>query len=293
MTDIIDPFPGPTSHIFKSQRLRLNYLDWGNRSAPLLVLVHGGRDHSRSWDWTARALRHDWHVVAPDLRGHGDSAWSPEGNYSFSAYLYDLAQLLHQLGDGPATIVAHSLGATIALRYAGIYPQRVRRLVAIEGNTLLAPSLLERNSRPAAERWRDAIEDRRQMSARKPRRYPTIQAAIERMRAENPDLSDEQITHLTIHAVSRDEDDGFSWKFDPYVRQGWPVDIAAADLEALWRRIECPVLLPWGLKSWVGDPEQNGFAGMFRDARSVAFDAGHWLHHDRFDQFMAELRDFL
>jgi len=293
MNEIIDPFPGPTSHIFTSQRLRLSYIDWGNRSAPLLVLVHGGRDHSRSWDWAARELRRDWHVVAPDLRGHGDSAWSPDGDYSFSAYLYDFAQLLHRLSASPATIVAHSLGATIALRYAGIYPERVRRLVAVEGNTLLAPALLERGAGPVHERWRTAIEARRQMSGRIPRRYPTIEAAIERMREENPNLNDEQIAHLTIHAVSRNEDDSLSWKFDPYVRSGWPVDIAAADLEALWQRIVCQVLLPWGRNSWVGDPEQNGFAANFRDARSVAFEAGHWLHHDCFDQFMAELCDFL
>ena len=65
---------GPTSHFLVSQRLRLHYVDWGNPTKPTLVLVHGNRDHARNWDWVARELRHDWHVVAPDLRGHGDSA---------------------------------------------------------------------------------------------------------------------------------------------------------------------------------------------------------------------------
>ena len=68
---------GPTSHRFVSQRLDLHYLNWGNPGAPLLVLVHGGRDHARNWDWVAQALRYDWHIICPDLRGHGDSAWSP------------------------------------------------------------------------------------------------------------------------------------------------------------------------------------------------------------------------
>ena len=70
---------GPTSHSYVSQRLRLHYLDWGNPDAPMLILVHGGQDHARSWDRVARKLRNDWHVIAPDLRGHGDSAWSPDG----------------------------------------------------------------------------------------------------------------------------------------------------------------------------------------------------------------------
>jgi len=73
--------PGPTSHTYFSQRLRLHYVDWGNAGKPPLLMIHGGRDHCRNWDWTAAALRHDWHVIAPDLRGHGDSQWSPDGSY--------------------------------------------------------------------------------------------------------------------------------------------------------------------------------------------------------------------
>ena len=67
---------GPTSHTYFSQRLRLHYTDWGNPDAPPMILIHGGRDHCRNWDWVAQELRDDWHIIAPDLRGHGDSAFS-------------------------------------------------------------------------------------------------------------------------------------------------------------------------------------------------------------------------
>jgi pimeloyl-ACP methyl ester carboxylesterase len=104
---------GPTSQTFISQRLRLHYADWGNPDAPLLILQHGGRDHCRSWDWVAQELRHDWHVIAPDLRGHGDSAWSTDGNYAIDSLLYDFAQLVHTLGSEQVTIAGwqcrHSL----------------------------------------------------------------------------------------------------------------------------------------------------------------------------------------
>src|SRR2546422_2086279 len=125
--------PGPTSHTFFSQRLRLHYVDWGNPTKPPLVLLHGGRDHCRNWDWAAAAWRDDWHVLAPDLRGHGDSQWSTDGSYTLAGYIYDLAQLVHQQRLAPVTIIAHSLGGQVALRYAGIYPDTVARLVAIEG----------------------------------------------------------------------------------------------------------------------------------------------------------------
>ena len=91
-----DSMPGPTSHTYFSQRLRLHYVDWGNADKPPLLLIHGGRDHCRNWDWTAEALRGRWHIIAPDLRGHGDSQWSPDGTYTMPGYIYDLAQLIHQ-----------------------------------------------------------------------------------------------------------------------------------------------------------------------------------------------------
>src|SRR6266516_850100 len=139
---------GPTSRVYFSQRLRLHYVDWGNPGAPPLILLHGGRDHCRNWDWVASRLRHEWHVIAPDLRGHGDSQWSTDGYYNMPGYIYDLAQLIHQQQLAPATIVAHSLGGNIALRYAGVFPQNVSKLVAIEG---LGPSpkvLAERGVNP-------------------------------------------------------------------------------------------------------------------------------------------------
>lgn len=286
--------PGPTSHSFVSQRLRLHYVDWGNRDAPPLVLVHGGRDHCRNWDWVAQALRADWHVIAPDLRGHGDSAWSPDGTYPTTAFVYDLAQLIHQLGRGPVTIVAHSLGGNVALRYTGLYPDTVRKLVAIEG---LGPSphvQAERAATPFADRWRAWIDAKRNAAGRLPRRYATIEEALARMRTENGYLTEAQARHLTIHGVNRNEDGSYSWKFDNHLNV-WPfADIAQAEIEALWTTIACPTLLLYGAKSWASNPEKDGRIRHFTNARVVEFeDAGHWLHHDQFDRFMSELRGFL
>lgn len=287
-------FLGPTSHLYTSQRLRLHYVDWGNEEAPLLLLVHGGRDHCRSWDWIARELRQDWHVVAPDLRGHGDSDWSSDGNYGFSAYLYDLAQLVHQLADArPVTIVSHSLGSLIALRYAGLYPDTVRKLVAIEGTGAAPPERVKRAQLPVAVQWRIWIEERRTLGGRLQRTYGTFQDAVERMREANPELSDEQIAHLSRHAVIRTEAGTWRWKFDPYTRHSPPVDISASDRESLWRGITCPVLLAWGKASWTGNPDEDGSTALFANAQAVAFDGGHWLHHDCFDAFVDEVKAFL
>ena len=277
-----------------SQRLRLNYVDWGNADAPPLLLIHGGRDHCRSWDWVAEQLRGDWHVIAPDLRGHGDSAWSPDGNYEMAPFVYDLAQLIHQLALAPATIVAHSMGGNIALRYTGLYPESVRKLVAIEG---LGPSPAVQAKRDAdgiGVRFRKWIDDKRAAAGRLPKRYPSLEAALDRMKSENSYLSDEQARHLTIHGISRNEDGTWSWKFDNYLNVWGAFDMPQKDLHAIWSAITCPVLMMYGANSWASNPENDGRIAHFKSARVIEFEnAGHWLHHDQFDRFMSEIRTFI
>src|SRR5215470_10105848 len=285
---------GPTSRIYFSQRLRLHYVDWGNHGAPPLVLLHGGRDHCRNWDWVAAALRRDWHILAPDLRGHGDSQWSSDGNYTVAAFLYDLAQLIHQQELAPVTVIGHSLGGNIALRYTGIYPDNVRRLVAIEGVGASPEKTAERARVSLAERMHEWIEETRRLSGRLPRRYPSIEHALRRMQEANQHLSPEQARHLTQHGVNQNEDGTYSWKFDNYVRVWPPYDMTVEDVELLWSRIACPTLLVYGKESWASNPLEDGRARHFAHAEIVSFEkAGHWVHHDRLDAFLERVRTFL
>jgi pimeloyl-ACP methyl ester carboxylesterase len=272
----------------------MHYVDWGNPDAPPLLLVHGGRDHCRNWDWVAQKLRRDWHIICPDLRGHGDSQWSPDGNYQMSAYIYDLAQLIHQQALAPVTIVSHSLGGNISLRYTGLFPETVRKLVAIEG---LGPSpkvIAERATKTLADRMREWVDEQRKLSGRLPRRYPSIEEAFKRMQEENKHLSAEQARHLTEQGVNQNEDGTYSWKFDNYVRLNPPYDMTYPDIETLWTRITCPTLLIYGKESWASNPEKDGRLKYFKTAKVVEFEnAGHWVHHDRLDAFVDTVRAFI
>ena len=285
---------GPTSQSYISQRLRLHYADWGNPDAPPLILLHGGRDHCRNWDWVAEDLRADYHIIAPDLRGHGDSAWSESGDYSMGAFVYDLAQLIHQQHLAPVRIVAHSLGGNIALRYAGVFPETVSKLVAIEG---LGPSptmLEERAARSARQRMADWIAGTRKLAGRIPRRYATIEEALGRMQSENRHLTPEQARYLTVHGAMQNEDGTWSWKFDNYVRAFSPVDFTPEDLQEIWGAISCPILFVNGAESWASNPEKDGRMAYFQDARVAVFEAaGHWVHHDRLEAFLETVRGFL
>jgi pimeloyl-ACP methyl ester carboxylesterase len=269
---------GPTSQSFISQRLRLHYAEWGDPEAPVLILQHGGRDHCRNWDWVAQEFAADWRIVAPDLRGHGDSAWSPDGSYTMDGFVYDFAQLVHTLGAEQVTIVAHSLGGNIATRFTALYPEKVRRLVNIEGlgpNPEMQKAI---DARPIGDKLRQWIEDKRKAAGRIPRRYPTLERA----------------RHLTIHGTSRNEDGTWSWKFDNYLNIWSVTDIAMSDRIALWNAIECPVLLLYGLKSFATSPRLDGRLAHFRDARVIEYEeAGHWLHHDQFERFVADVLGFI
>jgi pimeloyl-ACP methyl ester carboxylesterase len=288
------PVTDLTSRSYVSQRLRLHYVDWGNSEAPPLILLHGGRDHCRNWDRVAEALRADFHILAPDLRGHGDSQWSSDGNYSMDAFIYDLAQLIHQQKLAPVNIVAHSLGGNIALRYAGIYPENVSRLVAIEG-LFPSPAVEAELARKSIdERMKEWIEERRALSGRTPRRYASVEEALSRMQEANRHLTPDQARHLTLHGVRQNEDGSYSWKFDNYLRSFPPLGMRPDEVRHLWSRISCPTLLVYGLESWASNPAEDGRAAHFRNARLALFEgAGHWVHHDQPERFIAEVRQFL
>ncbi len=284
---------GPASRFFVSQRLRLHYVDWGNEDRPVLLLVHGGRDHARSWDAVARELRHDWHVVAPDLRGHGDSAWAVGSSYPISDSVLDIAQLLEALNAYPVTIIAHSLGGAISLSYASAFTERIAKMVVIEG--LGPPPEIEVRMRgvPASKRMRDWVAQMQSLAARQPRRYPSIDAAAKRMLEENSYLSEEQARHLTIHGVARNEDGSYVWKFDNYTRGFSPARFSDEEQSEMRSRVTCPTLLVNGTESWASDPLRDGRAAAFPNARVVSIEgAGHWAHHDRFDEFMRVVREF-
>ena len=232
------PKGGPTSHIYFSQRLRLHYVDWGNEDAPTLLMVHGGRDHCRNWDWVADELRHDYHIIAPDLRGHGDSQWMLGGSYTIIDYVYDISQLLHQTRATPSTIMGHSLGGSISLLYSGIYPENVTKLISIEGMGP-PPGMFDMYGKTGPHARLEAwVGNLRQLSGRMPKRYPSLEDAFQRMQTENPHLSEDQARHLTIHGSNQNEDGSYSWKFDNYVRAFAPIGLSPEETWKNYARID-------------------------------------------------------
>jgi len=281
---------------FLNSRMPLSYTEWPNHGAPVVILLHGSRDHSRSWDAIAEMLQPHYHVIAPDLRGHGDSGWSQDGRYDFAAYLSDLAALAQQLGLGAArrvVLIGHSLGAHIALRFSAVYPDKVRRVVAIEA--VGAPPDIEARSlgQPIDKRIGDWLEERHAASLTAPRQFASIDEAADRMRERHPFLSATQAHHLTRHGLKRVGEANWQWKHDPYLAVLPFPDIAPDEACALWRHISCPALLLYGARSWPSGVPAD-LRSAIPDVREVRLsDSGHWPQHDAFDACRAAIEEFL
>jgi pimeloyl-ACP methyl ester carboxylesterase len=280
----------PESRHYYSQRLKLHYVVWGEGDAkPPLLLIHGNRDHARNWDDVARRLVDRYTVYALDLRGHGNSEWAIGGQYSLPEFVLDTAALVDALGHEKLTLIGHSLGGAVALQFAGVYPDRVQRIVAVEG---LGPKALERKA--AHRRMREWILYMQEMDRRRPRRYATLEDAVHRMQEANPHLTPELARHLTLQGARRNDDETYSWKFDNYVRIRSPYEFNMEDAMVIWSQISAPTQLIKGSESWAVDPDKTGRADVIRGHETVIIEkAGHWVHHDQLDVFMGHVERFL
>ena len=279
----------PEARFYESQGLRLHYADWGNETARPLILIHGGLDHCRNWDAIARELQPHFHIMAPDLRGHGDSEWAKGSSYSLSDNVYDLGRLMRHAELEGAAIVGHSMGGMVALAYAGACPDRVSRLAVLDGAFLSGA-----RPAPIAEQMSRWIEQLDRISAYEPSAFKTIEEAAQRLSARNRRLTSALALHLARHGVRQDADGLHRWKFDHYQRARAPYRLSPDDYAALWSRIACPTLLMWGDESFLLDPEAAGLLAHFKRAELEKITgAGHWLHHDRLDEVQTSLRRFL
>ncbi len=280
----------PQSRYYVSQRLKMHYLVWGDEANPPLILIHGTRDHARSWDRTAQALADRYAVYVPDLRGHGDSEWAVGSDYSIIDYALDIHALGEAIGRPPYTIIAHSLGGGVAGQYAGAFPEKVKRLITIEG--LGRWGWGRETQRPAHIRMREWVESMRKLEQRELHAYPSIEAATARMVAANRHLSPELARHLTETGV-RPTEGGYRWKFDNYTHAGSPYEFNMEDARDLWNQIRCPILIIWGEESWGARGQQIDLSAFHNYRCEKVANAGHWVHHDQFETFIQLVNGFL
>ncbi len=285
--------PEPETLMLEIAGRRMNVSCWGDPAAPPLMLIHGIRDHSRSWDWTANALAGSYRIYAPDLRGHGNSDWVAPHGYTLAEYGLDLADIVAALGLERFAVVGHSFGGHQALRLAACWPEKVTAVSGIECVELPIVRDERDAPRPYTIRMRSWMETMRESRDRRPRSYATIADAVARMQQEQPQIEPATIQHLAHHGVLANPDGTWRWKFDQATRLRPPDDADGRDLDQMLSAIACPVQLFYGTASWVPFPPAKRLA-LLRDRRIVTIpDVSHWLHHQARETYIAELSAFL
>ena len=277
-------------HTFRG--LRHHVRIWGDAAAPRMFLLHGWMDVSASFQFLVDSFSRDWHVIAPDWRGFGLSDWVREG-YWFPDYYADLEALADHYQPGePVRLVGHSMGGVIASIYAGIRPDRVARLVSMEGLGLARHAPDQAPVRYA--QWLDQLKD---PPAFKP--YRSFDEVAARLRKTNARLSEEHAAFLARHWAKQLPGGEVVLHSDPRHKTFNPYLFRIDEAIACWRRVSAPVLLVSGQQSNIparmkDTPDQLAERkGAFRDRREVELDdCGHMMHHDQPQRLARIIEDF-
>jgi pimeloyl-ACP methyl ester carboxylesterase len=293
-----DQFATPDrATFFEVNRTRLRAWCWGDPLAPPVVLVHGAYDHGRTWDGFApRLVELGFHVVAIDVRGHGDSGRLSSG-MAWNACTIDLCELARVLAprpDSPIGMIGHSMGGGQILTAAATTPERFAWLVNLDGLGPPADGFVHDGVVEVATRSLDEIDKHR---SRPQRPWTSRDQLAERRGAINIRLPRPFLDHLVEHGT-REIEGGFVWKWDPLFRTGVPDGFSLELVLAQYRHVTAPtlVLVSSEEDAWteVHDDEAGRRVAMLADARLESVPgAGHYVHVERPDFVLERITRFL
>ena len=212
--------------------LNLHYLEWGDDTAPPVIMVHGLSGNSHGFDSLVPNFVPKYHIISVDVRGRGDSGWAQDSDYSNEAYVADLEGIRQALGFERISLVGTSMGGRISMTYAGMYPNRVERAVLND----IGPDIDPRGGDRIAASTRDAVSS-----------FATMDDVLAWHREQRPAfklLSEDEQLVTAGHAV-KPQPGGYTWKMDPAVRS----NPRRPDPKTSWKlakNIPCPVLLVRG-----------------------------------------------
>jgi len=284
----------PRHSFIDAQGLQIHCLEWGHSDGEPLILVHGYLDLADSWRAFVAALetgQPNLRVIAPDCRGHGDSGWIGAGGYyHFPDYVFDLDCVVRAHSLNSFALIGHSMGGTISLLYAGTFPERIKKLVLIEG---IGPVGMTFSDAPLRmEKWITELHER---GRRHFREYTSLAAGAGQLRQTNPRLSESTALEIARAAMKQNDRGKWIWKFDPLHRTTAPQPFYTAQALEFLRRIQSPVLLIDGAQSrqMRRTDKQERYAAVANHQRVTIAGAGHMVHQDNPEQLADVVGDFI
>lgn len=235
----------PTHKSVAVNGLRIHYLEWGPANAPPVVCVHGYTGSADAFNALARHFQHRLRFIAPDVRGHGDSDWSPEGAYGYLDQMSDVAELVNRLELERFALIGTSMGGVIAMAYAAAHARRLKAVVIND----VGPDIEQGSARITS------------MVGARPSAFATLDEAMTYRAANSPILAArpaEDQRELALGVLKETADGRWVWKMDPaYIEQR--VTRGAPQRPDLWpalKALACPTQVIWGTTSDVlGEPQ--------------------------------------
>lgn len=270
----------PVQEFVDVRGLRYHVNRWAGEGGEPVVMLHGWMDCGATYQFLVDELPDSWRIMAPDWRGFGETARC-EGGYYFPDYLADLDRLLDIcFGDEPVTVIGHSMGGNVAGLYAGVRPERVRKLVSIEGFGMGRTAPDQAPERYA--NWLDSLRERPQV-----RPFGDFEALAEHLMRKNPRTSPDRAAYVARCWGRLDRDGQVRLRGDPAHKRPNPVLYRLDEAMACWERVAAPTLWVAGADSPVlsrvaADVDLDQRTGCFADLAYVTVNgAGHAVHFDQ------------
>lgn len=260
--------------------MNFHYLEWGDAANPTILMLHGASQQAHSWDFVSLALSEQYHILALDQRGHGDTDWAPEGDYSLESHQRDVDGFVQAQGLGGFTLIGHSMGGRNAYVWASRHPRDLTGLVIVDTGPESVPRGQQR-----IQRFRELPDE-----------LDSFEEFAHRVQ-EYTGRSREQTLGALQYSIRQRPDGKWSWKYDKLLRTpGHRSPTWTA--ERLWEcvaRIGCPTLVVRG-----GESDIFGEATMQRMQQVIPHcatatipRAGHLVAGDNPADFLAVLQGWL
>ncbi len=256
--------------------LRIHYLDWGTAGRQPLILLHGIARLARTFDHLAPHFCRDYHVIAVDMRGHGDSDWDPRGNYLVEDYTRDVESLIAQLGLRDVVLWGNSTGGRVAQVLAGARPELVAAVIVEDVGPERPPAISDRRAKRMAEEekgWASADE------------------LLAQVRATYPRTPEPLLRAFVAHGSRPRADGRILWRRDPAINKGF----VPTEIWRFVRAIKAPVIYILGGASTIVPPEtQEELKRVLRQVQMVTMPGlGHYPSEERPEEFLAIVDRFL
>ena len=262
--------------------INLHYLDWGNEGKPKVLLLHGLRGHSHSWDDVSAEFSQDFNILALDQRGRGESDWAPGGDYSSESFVADLEGFCDAVGFDSFILIGHSMGGRNSMAFAGNNADKIEKLVIID----IGPDIDPKGSARMTQEIKDVPEE-----------FDSFEDVFAYQSKQNRFCSEPVLRRRLTYATKELPNGKFGWRYDLEIREQRRNNSGAKQPD-LWLNlpgIKCPVLIVRGSETdTLGLETAEKMVEVLPNGKLVHVErAAHMVFEENPEGFIAALHDFL